>query len=574
MLEFNIAQRAFDKLLKQKKHTYCKGKLIEIEKCNTSNSSAFWEYIRKLGPSKKRDIPWSVETDGVTYTDQITVLDRWKRDFESLYHFNSDSFDDGFKESLIRDKRYIVNSSREVAGDYELNCDITKEEVRKAIQSSKNKKACGIDGVTNELLKHDSVIELLHCLFNITLQLGVIPDMWRIAIIHLIPKEAGYPQDPLKYCGLSLQCNIYKILSSIVNNHVTNFFDKMGTIRDEQNGFRKGRSCSHHIFSLCSLVRNALNCKGGQLFRCFMDFKKAFDVMDRDLLFYRLVGYGITGRMLYLIRQFYSGSANMVCINGLLTESFISKNGVRQGDNISPTCYSAFINELITELNTCGVGVKISPGEKICVLAYADDIVLIGRRAEDLQILLNKLDDWCTKWCILINTAETKVVHYRRRGMKESSYELKVGKNVIEFVNKYKYLGITLGCHMEVDVICDSLSGAGSRGLSQLINKTQSNYDLGYSTYSKLFNACVAIILDYTCGSWYTGKSTKLDIVQARAIRYFCGLPKTSPMLALDSEMGWIPGVVRRDIETLRMYNQLVKLPNTRLTYKIFQYDK
>ena len=122
----------------------------------------------------------------------------------------------------------------------------------------------------------------------------------------------------------------------------------------------------------------------------------------------------------------------------------------------------------------------------------------------------------------------------------------------------------------------DQLAKSGSRALSQVISKTKSNYHLGYQLYTKLFNGCVVPVLDCAAGAWCYGgvtDCTELDRVQHRAIRFFCGLPRQTPISAMTGDMGWIPGVVRRDIEVLRLYNQIVEMPHNRLTRKVFEYD-
>ena len=57
-------------------------------------------------------------------------------------------------------------------------------------------------------------------------------------------------------------------------------------------------------------------------------------------------------------------------------------------------------------------------------------------------------------------------------------------------------------------------------------------------------------------------------------MRFYCGAPKNCSLIGLIGEMAWIPSIVRRDIENVRLYNQIIKMPIDRLTRKIFQYEK
>ena len=88
---------------------------------------------------------------------------------------------------------------------------------------------------------------------------------------------------------------VCKTYSGILNNRLVNFFEDEQWLVDEQNGFHKGRSCQDHIFSFTSIIRNRLNFKL-PTFSVFVDFQKALDWIDRDLLFYKLLNH-INGKM-------------------------------------------------------------------------------------------------------------------------------------------------------------------------------------------------------------------------------------------------------------------------------------
>ena len=91
---------------------------------------------------------------------------------------------------------------------------------------------------------------------------------------------------------------------------------------------------------------------------------------------------------------------------------FTSDLGLKQGDNLSPTCFSLFIDGLLKVLRREGVGLDVN-GIVINNLAYADDIMILSQIPEELQQLLNVMHDWCKKWRISINKDKTKVVHFR-----------------------------------------------------------------------------------------------------------------------------------------------------------------
>ncbi len=255
------------------------------------------------------------------------------------------------------------------------------------------------------------MIKCLRSLFQMCFDYSMIPSLWTQAIICPIPKsKTNDPRLPLSYRGLSILSCIYKLYSSTLNNRVLTYLENNEILHEEQNGFRRDRSCIDHIFSITSIIRNKMNNKAN-IFVAYVDFRKAFDLVHRDMLLFRLLEYGIDGKMYFAIRNIYSRASCAVRVNNLMTNWFDTSQGVKQGDNLSPTCFLTFINPLIGALKSAGVGVKIGTN-LISVLAYADDLALMAESEADLQKLLDILYDWCAKWRLAINIDKTKVMHF------------------------------------------------------------------------------------------------------------------------------------------------------------------
>ena len=279
----------------------------------------------------------------------------------------------------------------------------------------------------------------------------------------------------------------------------------------------------------------------------------------------KLQEYGITGRVLDLIRQMHTDTRNSIRLNGHLTPSFMSEQGVKQGYNMAPTCFCAFIDGLLRSLSSLGIGVNIDDAGIVCSLAYADDIVLLAENEDSLQQLLDEVDRWCKNWRVSVNTGKTKVMHFRPKQKPKCTNVFSIGANNLETVESYCYLGVVLDELASEYGIVDELSKAGSSALSNMIGKTRDNYDLGYSSFTKLYHMTVVSILEYAVGAWGIGlmNCRKLDQIQECAICFYAGLPKSAPLLALTGDSGWVPGLVRRDVETLRFYNQLMRMDRT-----------
>ena len=161
----------------------------------------------------------------------------------------------------------------------------------------------------------------------------------------------------------------------------------------EQNGFRKGRSCEDHIFSLTNLVKNRL-VSNLRTFCAFVDLEKAFDWINRDLLLYRLLCTGIDGNFYQSIKSLLADTKSCILLkDGIKTDWFDVKSGVRQGDSLSPTLFSIFINDIIGHLKSNCPALRVGEIDINCLL-YVDDMVIIGENEDALQCLLNELSSW------------------------------------------------------------------------------------------------------------------------------------------------------------------------------------
>ena len=183
----------------------------------------------------------------------------------------------------------------------------------------------------------------------------------------------------------------------------------MNKCGDEQNGFRRGRTCLDHLYFLTTILNNRISA-GLSTFACFVDCAKAFDKVNYTLLMYKMLCNGIRSEMYFTIKYMYNDLRSSVRINNVMTDSFSVESGVRQGDNFAPTLFTLYINDLIPVINELDVRVSIGDS-KISILLYADDIVLLSDSPYGIQQQLNILKDWL---------AHDWLAHESKRGQNEN----------------------------------------------------------------------------------------------------------------------------------------------------------
>jgi len=144
------------------------------------------------------------------------------------------------------------------------------EELETTIKALKARKSPGSDGINNELYKHAPKRFFPKFLYflNVCWIYGDIPEEWRTAIVIPIHKK-GDRNNPDNYRGISLLSTGYKIYSKIITKRLTTIAELL--LLEEQNGFRKGRSC---IFSASQIIEKNREFNI-PTYIAFIDFKKS-----------------------------------------------------------------------------------------------------------------------------------------------------------------------------------------------------------------------------------------------------------------------------------------------------------
>ena len=146
-------------------------------------------------------------------------------------------------------------------------------------------------------------------------------------------------------------------------------------------------------------------------------------------------------------------------------------------------CYQA--SREILFLKEGNYGVKLNEDLEVSVLAYADDLVFLSENEEDLQKLLDVVFNWCRRWRVCINIEKTKIMHFRKLNVPCSENIFKLGKETVQYIDKYKYLGVYFSETRKFDYAITSLAESAGRALGAIIGKCKYNRDMGYKAYSK-----------------------------------------------------------------------------------------
>ena len=175
-------------------------------------------------------------------------------------------------------------------------CDFTHEELRSCIRSLKNNKACGLDDIPAEVWKAQILDQELLDFCNKTLNCDK-PDIWSASGIIPVPKK-GDLSNPSNYRGISLTPIAAKVYNKLILNRLQPHIDPL--LRPNQNGFRKGRGTTSQILAIRRIIEGVKS-KNLMSVLTFVDFKKAFNSIDRSMLMDILRAYGIPEKIVRAI---------------------------------------------------------------------------------------------------------------------------------------------------------------------------------------------------------------------------------------------------------------------------------
>ena len=170
--------------------------------------------------------------------------------------------------------------------------------------------------------------------------------MWSVGYISPVFK-AGDIGDPNNYRGITVCSCLGKFFTLIINDRLTKYLDEHNIIHNNQIGLRKGYGTSDHVFVLKSLI-DLYTKNDKKVYACFVDFQKAYDTIWRNGLFYKLMKYGFSHKIVFLLKSKYDRVASAVKVKSGLTATFTPLVGVRQGCNLSPTLFNIVVNDIVS----------------------------------------------------------------------------------------------------------------------------------------------------------------------------------------------------------------------------------
>lgn len=467
------------------------------------------------------------------YTNSQDIAFKLNDYFASISERLSDTDEPSLNLDLTKLRNFI---SSKIPNNIFFNVPyITVDNVSESINGLNAAKATGLDGIGPRILKLANVVlaPSITAIINKSIKTGTFPDQLKMAKIYPIHKS-GPKSDPANYRPISILPTISKVFEKHINKHMLSFLNKYKLIHANQSGFRQKHSCQT---ALVKLIDQWMTCidKGDLVGTVFLDFKKAFDLVDHSILIDKLALYKFNKTSLKLMSSYLHSRKQVVDSGQGLSKPAIVKSGVPQGSILGPTLFLIFINDLPLHMDHCFTDI------------FADDTTfhINGRTKQEIEPKLQHDGEnsktWAKQHKMQVHFDKTTCMALGTRHKTHEASELTVsfGNNRIKQVDKQKLLGVVIDQHLtwtaHIDYLCANISSKVSllRQLSSYVPlEVQKLFYQGY----------IVPLIDYGSNTWGTTSKQNIERLaklQKRAARIILNADFNTPSAEMFTELGW-----------------------------------
>ena len=515
---------------------------------NRINSKKVWDGIRTLINTKKRKSSNQINLNinDKTITDETQIANHFNVFFTSIATKLLKKIPPTTKTVLL----FLRNSNE---NSFFLT-PTTPKEIEDIISKLKLGKAVGPNSIPTRILKdHKKVLSKpLSDLINSSFNLGIFPDLLKLAKVIALFKK-GDPQSCNNYRPISLLSNLSKIIEKLLYQRLYSFLEQHNCLFNYQFGFRNHHSTNHALISITEKIRKALD-DGKYASGVFLDFQKAFDTVNHNILLSKLEHYGIRGIPLNFLKTYLQNRQQYVSINNSSSDILTIENGVPQGSVLGPLLFLIYINDLNN-------AVKHSD-----IHHFADDtnVLYVSNSLKDINNKINhdlkNIVEWLRANKISLNAGKTELVIFRSKNKRiTKKLNFRISGQKIKICNKTKYLGIILDENLTFKPHLDKLKLKLNRG-NCLLSKIRYYVQAGLlrTIYYALFDSH----LRYGSQIWGQLNNNqdieKIKITQNKALRIinFKGPLENADELYKNSKIFKIQDTIKID-NCLLVYDQL-----------------
>ena len=459
------------------------------------NPKAFYKYAKKFRKTKSQ-IKLLTKKDGSITSDLKEMANILQKQFTSVFSDTSASCKvvPEISTNSVSQLQFINFSGADIIA---------------AIDEINENSSCADHNIPAIVLKKcKSVLcNPIKLLWQDSFATGQVPAFYKEQTIAPIYKK-GSKSNAENYRPISLTSHVIKIFERILRKNLVSYLEENKSLFNKQHGFRPGKSCLSQLLShIDDILNNAL--EGLETDVIYLDFAKAFDKVNHEILVRKLANFGIKGPLLKWLTSFLDNRYQTVCINGVKSIRSLVKSGVPQGTVLGPILFLLFINDMSNCLHHSQLSM------------FADDSCILHGTScvNDTKLLqedLINVTNWSKRNNMELNEKKFQLISHKfKRTLldvlpfsKEFCTYTTLQGNVLEPLDDVSDLGVQISSNL-----------SWTKHIGMLVNKARKSsswalsvfFDRSLNTMMTLYKSFIRSNLEYCCPLWH---STKIGDIQ------------------------------------------------------------
>jgi len=375
------------------------------------------------------------------------------------------------------------------------------EELKSAVESLRNKKAPGPDGIPAEILK--LVVEVnpdfLLATYNACLAEGIFCTIWKVARLVLIPKGKGDPGAPSSFRPLCMLDTAGKVLEKMLRTRLAQAIVSAGDLSPQQHGFRSGHSTIDAIQEVVEAVRRAKDYSHWTrrvVLLVTLDVRNAFNSARWvDMLWALEHSFRVPSYLLRMVDSYLKDRALLYdTLQGQRRVAVTS--GAAQGSILGPDLWNVSYDSLL----------RLDMPDETLLVGYADDVAaLVSARTVEhaqlkLQTVMRRVDEWMRDHGLSLALGKTEIVVLTKKRIPKI-FPIRVGNLEVETKPAAKYLGVMIDCKMSFSEQIRRTADKASKGVASL-GRLMANVGGPRSSKRRLIMSSVNSVLLYGAEVW------------------------------------------------------------------------
>ncbi|MXP61692.1 reverse transcriptase family protein, partial [Pantoea sp. Taur] len=242
------------------------------------------------------------------------------------------------------------------------------------------------------------------------------PEDFYKGITYLIPKSTKNYLEPKDLRPITCLNGVYKLLTSMISNKISEHVNNNHIITKEQLGCKKDAKGCKELLIIDSFIASQVSKKKRNASIAWIDYQKAFDSVPHRWLIEILKIYKIDGKVVDLLERLiktwkvilhlpnFSSSKLCIPIN----------RGIFQGDSLSPLLFCLALNQLSELLNESGMGYKLGRnGSIISHALYMDDLKLYSKNENELANMIQMVKSFSNDIGMTLGIDKCAIIHVK-----------------------------------------------------------------------------------------------------------------------------------------------------------------